>query len=147
MSAFLDMKPGQYVLCFFEPYFHPDEDISYACEGLMRRGAGWEFALDELFEVRQVTKVMPKTYLFMTIVAKRPSDQETRAYRDSIVQVADDVESLVVLRDKLLAIGVETDDAIEKEMYRRIAPFEDRLRAKALKKVHKALPHIFGRVS
>lgn len=146
MSTFLDMKPGQYVLCFDEPYFHPDENITKVCERLDTRGAGWDFAVKELFEIRQVIKVMPKTYTFTTIIAKRTPDCEVRrAYRDSIVQVADDVESLVALRDKLLAIGVETDDAIEKEMYRRISPFENRLRAKALKKVHKLLPHIFGR--
>lgn len=98
---------------------------------------------EEIFFVLQVQKVMPKTYV--AIGSTRLIAEGERLPRSHVIAACQSEAAALALRDKFFAIGVETGKKIEKEMYRRIEKFAAREEAKALRRVHACLPHIFGR--
>lgn len=136
MSALVDIKPGQWVLAFdqpFAPYFEP---MPQHLENFAKRGGGWESCRpSEIFHVHQADRVMPKTYT--------SAGNDSRLDRLTVIAVGPTKESMIALREKLYAIGVEADDAIEAEMYRRIEKFAAKKRAAAERKIHRLLPHHF----
>lgn len=158
MRSFLPIEPGQYVLAW-RPEFYVCEgegDMPEALARLQYRGAGWEsMPAYELFAIRQVLKVMPKTYHGVEHVVdaapmamRMPTIHKgRREFRDMIIAVAAAPEDLVKLRDELFAIGHEADDAIEKEAQRLVAPFAEEVYAAAAQKIRTAVPHHFGDAS
>jgi hypothetical protein len=112
-------------------------DLRKALERLDHGGSGWDclHRPQDQFDVLQVERVMPKTFLA----------GGRRHYRNLVVAAASSAGEMLALRDKLFAIGLAADRAIQEEMWRLIAPFAAKTRADALAKVHAALPHIFGR--
>lgn len=138
-SDLLHIEAGLWVL-MYEPHFMPDPDLARAVERLARGGSGWDCLGSgrEQFLIVQVDRVMPKT--FRSIDGKRHD-------RSLVVAAAGTQSELAALRDKLFAIGVEADEAIERETARVMAEFTRKTRADALAKVRRALPHIFGRVA
>lgn len=145
MIQFVDIKPGQWVLAFPQPYgLWDNTTMQEHMERFSKRGGGWDsHRVDEIFAVVQVQKVMRQTYL--TMGSGRLIREGERQYRVNIIAAGKTEAEMLRLRDKIYAIGDATDDRIEAEMYRRIENFADRERAKALKKIHATLPHIFGR--
>jgi hypothetical protein len=141
MSEFIDIKPGQWVLAFhqpFGPYVHsmPETLESYAFKHWMDN-----FDKDEIFFVLPVAKVMPNT--FIAVGSQRYIREGERIPRVQVIAACRSEAKARDLRDKLFAIGVETGEAIEKEMYRRIEKFAARKRAAAERKIHRLLPHHF----
>jgi hypothetical protein len=141
MSAFVDIKPGQWVLAFhqsFGPYYRSMQET---LEGLAFKHWMDSFRKEEIFFTIEVAKVMPSTFIAVGSVsyiregARIPRAQVIASHRSEADALA--------LRDKLFAIGAETGEAIEKEMYRRIEKFAARKRAAAERKIHRLLPHHF----
>jgi hypothetical protein len=145
MTQFVDIKPGQWVLVFPQPYGLWDETtMQEHMERFCRRGGGWDsHSVDEIFAVVQVRKVMPQTYL--AIGSNRLIGEGERQYRINIIAAGKTEAEMLRLRDKIYAIGEAADDRIEAEMYRRIQKFADREHTKALKKIYAMFPEIFGR--
>ena len=141
MTALIDMKPGQWVLAFqqpFGPYVREMPDLleSYAVKHWMD-----SFRKEEIFFIAQVDTVKPKTF-----TATEPVPFEgSRIPRCRVIAACRSKEAAIALRDKFFAIGEEAGDAIEKEMYRRIEKFADRKRAAAEKKIRRLLPQHFPR--
>lgn len=142
MTALVHIEPGQWVLAYVEEFYpgYTDGDMAGALEHLVKRGSGWDclFHGREQFLIVQVDRVMPKTF--------RSAD-DRRHRRNLVVAAAGTQSELAALRDKLFAIGVEADEAIERETTRVMADFTRKTRADALAKIHRALPHIFGRAA
>jgi len=141
-NALIPINPGQWVLAYVEHFYpgHFDRDMACALESLVKGGSGWDCIYDagDQFEVLQVERVMPKTYLTV---------EGERRLRDLVFATASPAGELLALRDKLFAIGFAADRAIQEETARRMASFTAKTRAAALAKVHAALPHIFGSVT
>ncbi|OWV87345.1 hypothetical protein ATY75_03275 [Rhizobium sp. N122] len=148
MTVFVDIKPGQWVLAFNEPYGPQMRDMPEHLEMFSNRGGGWESHLvDEIFHVYEVADVKPKpyhprTYTIGQSITRPRAYLRERQYRGNVVAVGTK-EKMIALRDRLFAIGEETDDRIEAEMYRRIEKFAARKRAAAERKIHRLLPHHF----
>jgi hypothetical protein len=144
MTVLVDIKPGQWVLAFPQPYGLWDETtMQDHLAKFSKRGGGWDSRASEIFAVIQVQKVMPQTYL--AIGDNRLIGEGERQHRVNVIATGKTEAEMLSLRDKIYAIGEEADDRIEAEMYRRIQKFAGREHAKALKKIHAALPQIFGR--
>lgn len=145
MTAIIDIKPGQWVLAFPQPYgLWDDTTMEEHLEKFSKRGGGWDSHLaDEIFAVVQIQKVMPQTYL--AIGKSRLIREGERQYRVNVIATAKTEAEMLRLRDKIYAIGDAADDRIEAEMYRRIQKFADREHTKALKKIYAMFPEIFGR--
>ncbi|MBZ3693231.1 hypothetical protein [Phyllobacterium calauticae] len=144
MTTLIDMKPGQYALAFQPQFFDDRKSLVENVEMLRYRGSGWEWAVNELFTIRVIGKVMPKTYGGIDISSKQAT---IRLYRDAVVAVSDSETELAALRDRLIAIGEQADTKIEEETARRMAPFIRKARSEAVSEIRKTLPHIFGRAS
>jgi hypothetical protein len=144
MSQFVDIKPGQWVLAFPQPYGLWDETtMQEHMERFSSRGGGWDsHRVDEIFAVIQIQKVMPQTYL--PIGRSRLIREGERQYRVNVIAAGKTEADMLRLRDKIYAIGKAADDRIEAERYRRVQKFADREHTKALKKIHATLPHIFS---
>jgi hypothetical protein len=139
VSAFVHIDSGQWVLTFFQPYGPYDREMPEHLELFARRGGGWDsHRATEIFYIHQVQRVAPKTYWAVS---------GERQERSHVIAAGKSLAAMIVLRDKLFAIGDDADDKIEAEMYRRIERFEAKVRATALRKVHRCLPHIFGRTA
>lgn len=143
MTEFVHIKPGQWVLAFHDGYgpYHrtmPELLESYAFRHWMDRTKK-----EEIFLVHQIRQVMPKTYV--AVGASRYLREGERLSRACVIASCKSKAAALALRNKLFAIGVETGEKIEKEMYRRIEKFAAREEAKAVRRVHRCLPHIFGR--
>ena len=145
MNTFVDIKPGQWALAFFQPFGPYFREMPEHLEGFARRGGGWDNCEPaEIFQIHQIVKVMPKTYISSGNKGRYVSDGD-RLDRLTVIAAGSSREKMIELRDKLYAIGVETSDAIETEMYRRIAKFAERKEAQAQKRIHRMFPEIFGR--
>jgi hypothetical protein len=148
MSAFVDIKPGQWVLAFNEPYGPCVRDMRGHLELFSHRGGGWEsHRASEIFHVYEVldtkpARYHPRTYTIGQSVTSPNAYLKERQWRGNII-AAGTKEKMIELRDRLFAIGEETDDVIEAEMYRRIEKFAERKRAAAERKIHRLLPHHF----
>lgn len=143
MTAFIDIKPDQLVLAFHQPYgpnVRPMPELLevYAFKHWMDTSNK-----EEIFFVLQVQKVMPKTFLDYGSV--RFVREGERIPRCQVIAARPSEAAALTLRDKFFAIGVETGEATEKEMYRRIEKFADRKRANVIDKIHRLLPQFFGR--
>lgn len=143
MTKCIEIKTGDWVLSFDQPYGLHDEKTmpeileSYAFQHWMdTRGK------EEIFFVLQVQKVMPKT--FTATGVHRYIEDGDRLPRSNVIAAVKSEASALALRDKLYAIGVETGDKIEVEMFRRVEKFAAREKAKALKKIHRCFPYFFG---
>lgn len=145
MTALVSIEAGQWVLSYrWEFWFGAlDGDMAGALDLLVESGSGWDCLRrpSDQFEVIQVGRVMPKTFI--------ASDGQ-RHRRALIVASASTEGEIVALRDKLFGIGFAADRAIHDEIVRRLSEsrmgdYEAKVRADALAKVHAALPHIFGR--
>lgn len=152
MSAFVDIKPGQWVLAFDEPYGPHVDEMPQHLERFSKRGGGWDsHRVTEIFHIFEVIDIKPERYhpkTYMTgeaVPPRRPYIRE-RQYRGNVI-AAGTKEQMLALRDRLFAVGNEVDDKIEAEMYRRIESFAARERAKAINKIHKLLPQHFGSAS
>lgn len=139
MTAFIDIKPGQWVLAFqytFGPHFREMPDLleSFAVKHWMDT-----FSKEEIFFVAQVDTVKPKTFTTTEPVPYEGS----RIPRCQVIAACRSKEAAIALRDKFFAIGEEAGEAIEKEMHRRIEKFADRKRAAGEKKIRRLLPQHF----
>lgn len=141
MTALVPIEAGQYVLTYIEHFYpgHKDGNMAGALEYLVYGGSGWDCIrkAEDQFEVLQVERVMPKTFM--------AQGSRSRRSRGLVFAAASTAGEVLALRDKLFAIGFAADRAIEEEKRRLIAAFAAKTRATALTKVHAALPHIFGR--
>ncbi|NTI22023.1 hypothetical protein G6M87_09125 [Rhizobium rhizogenes] len=152
MKAFIDIKPGQWVLAFDEHYGPHEREMPEHLEMFSKRGGGWDsHGVSEIFHVYEVIDAKPKpyhprTYTIGQSVAHPRAYLRDRQYRGNIIAVGTK-ETMIALRDRLFAIGEETDDAIEAEMYRRIEKFAERKHADAERKIRRLLPQHFGRQS
>ena len=144
MTAFVPIEAGQWVLAFHQPYGPYLRPMPEHLEMFAHRGGGWDnHRKEDIFFVLQVQKVMPKT--FVAIGAVRLIHEGERLPRSHVIAACQSEAAAIALRDKFFAIGVAASDKIEAEMYRRIEKFAAREEAKAVRKVHVCLPHIFGR--
>lgn len=143
MSTIVAIKSRQWVLAFHQPFGPYVREMPQHLEGFAHRGGGWgNCRPSEIFLIHQVDRVMPKTYT-STANTSRFVQDEDRLNRITVVAAGPSKESMIALRDKLYAIGIKTDDAIEAEMYRRIEKFAANKRAAAERKIHRLLPHHF----
>lgn len=148
MTAFIDIKPGQWVLTFDQPYGPYHSDMPEHLERFAQRGGGWDSChADEIFIVHLVDSVAPKTY---QAKADEPESKVRwrahpagRYYLSHVIAAGTTRDEMIAFRNRLFAIGVETDDAIEAEMYRRIEKFAERKRAAGEKKIRKLFPNFF----
>lgn len=148
MTQFLDIKTGQWVLAFDQPYFYPGSDITEWLERFTTWGGGWDGHLsDEIFVVHRPTKIMPKTYLAKSWQLGASETDLGRYPRENVIQAFDTQAQAIDLRDRFHAIGVRATKDIEKESARLIKAYAAKREAKALTEIHEALPHIFGRSS
>jgi len=150
MTQFIDIKPGQWVLAFSDPYAPHDREMPEHLEMFSRRGGGWDsHRVTEIFHVFEVIDIKPerhhpKTYTIGEAVPPRRSFVRDRQYRGNVI-AAGTKDKIIGLRDRLFAVGSEADDVIEAEMYRRIERFAARERGNAVKKIHRLLPQFFRR--
>lgn len=146
MSDFIDIQPGQWVLAFNEHYGPHDRTMEEHLEMFVHRGGGWDsHRANEILHIYHVLKVSPKTYeISEPVAANYPAYANARQHRSLAVAAGDNLDAMRMLRDKFFAIGEDASDRIEHEMHRRIQKFAEREEAKALKKIHRCLPHIFG---
>ncbi len=149
MTKFIDLKDGQWVLAFDQPFGPYSREMPQHLELFSRRGGGWEsFRAREIFLIHQVEKVTPKGYMAREDVAengkRRSSVMWGRYPKTHAVKAFDAKDDAIAFRDRLFAIGVATDDAIETEMYRRIEKYAAKKRAAAERKIRRLLPHFFG---
>lgn len=144
--TFIDIKPGQWVLAFHEPYGPHNKPMSEHLEMFVHRGGGWERDRpDEILHVYRVVKVGPKTYqIDGDVTVNSPAYAGFRQHRSLVIAASDRLHDMLELRCKFFEIGESTTKRIETEMHRRIQKFAEREEAKALKKIHQCLPHIFG---
>jgi tRNA(Phe) wybutosine-synthesizing methylase Tyw3 len=141
--TFVDITPGQWVLAFHQPYGpHDDRTLSELLESYAFLHWMDNRDKDEVFFVRQVQAVKPKT--FMVHVSCRYLSEGERLPRSLVIAGCKSKADALALRDRLFAIGVDTGEKIEAEMYRRVEKFSQREQAKALKKIHRLLPQHFG---
>lgn len=142
----VEIAPGEWVVAFGEGYFLPGDDIRDWLERFTTWGGGWDgHRATDIYRVLQVVKAMPKTYLALERRRRAPAGmEEVRASRFTVIASFRSEQEAVKFRDDFHAIGVKTTKRIEAEAARRVAAFAERETAKALKQVHKALPHIFG---
>jgi hypothetical protein len=141
MNSLVHIEAGQWVLAYTDGCgpFPGSGELRKAVELLVYEGSGWTFSRpSDLFDILQVKRVMPKTF---TVLDGHPG----RRFRDQVVAAASTEGEIVALRDKLFGIGVAADRAIEEETARVMADFARKIRADALAKIHRTLPHIFGR--
>ena len=143
MTNLVHIEPGHWVLAFHQPYGPCLRPMAELLEGYAFRHWMDTDRKEDIFFVLQVQKVMPKT--FVANGSTRFIDEGERLPRSHVIAACQSEAAAIALRDKLFAIGVETGEKIEKEMYRRIEKFAAREEAKAVRKVHRCLPHIFGR--
>ncbi|WHO73930.1 hypothetical protein [Rhizobium sp. BT03] len=144
MSVFIDIKPGQWVLAFAEPYGPYMRSMKEQLEMFRNRGGGWDsHSAAEIFHVYQVTVVNPKTYFVGESVTLPNAYVKERQPRTHVIATGASKEEMTNLRDRFFAIGEEASDKIEAEMYRRIEKFSARESAKAEVKIHRLLPHHF----
>ncbi|NDV88780.1 hypothetical protein GTW51_18965 [Aurantimonas aggregata] len=141
MNSLVHIEPGQWVLAYKEGYgpFPGSGELREALDRLVYEGSGWTCLNRpaDQFDVLHVARVMPKTFTVL--------DEPGRRFRDQVVAAASTEGEIVALRDKLFGIGVAADRAIEEETARVMAEFARKTRADGLAKIHRALPHIFGR--
>lgn len=143
MTNLVHIEPGHWVLAFHDgcgPYHRTMREL---LEGYAFRHWMDSTRKEEIFLVHQIQQVMPKTYV--AVGAGRYGREGERLARACVIAGCKSEAAAIALRDKLFAIGVETGEKIEKEMHRRIEKFAAREEAKAVRKVHRCLPHIFGR--
>ncbi|WP_373413695.1 hypothetical protein [Ensifer aridi] len=143
MTAPIDIRPGQWVLAFHQPYGPYDQTLPELLERYAFRHWMESDTKDQIFFVRQVQKVMPNT--FLAYGSCRLIREGERLPRANVIAACKTESDAEILRDRFFAIGVETGQKIEAEMYRRIEKFSDREQAKALKRIHRLLPQHFGR--
>lgn len=148
MSAVVDIKPGQWVLAFDEG-FYDGSDMASWLERFTTWGGGWDgFRAEEIYVIHEVTDVKPKTYFALQRSRRKPDQREVvRASRFFVIQAFTTERQAQAFRDKFHAIGVETTGRIKAEMYRRIENYAAREESKALKKIHRCMPHIFEKDS
>lgn len=145
MTALVEIELGQWVLAFQQPFGPYTRDMPKHLEGFAHRGGGWDSCRpSEIFVIHKVEKVMPKTYTSSGNDSRHVFDGD-RLDRILVIAAGASRESMLALRDKLFAIGVETDDAIEAEMHRRIEKFAARKQTAAEGKIHRLLPQHFWR--
>ncbi|MCV9997349.1 hypothetical protein OE766_03735 [Pararhizobium sp. YC-54] len=145
MTQFIDIKPGQLVLAFDQPYFYPGSDLAEWLEGFTTWGGGWDgHRFGEIFVVHRPTKIMPKTYLAKSWRRGAAETDLCRYPRENVVQAFDTEAQAIELRDKFHAIGVRATKDIEQEAARLIKTYANKREAQALKEIHAALPHVFA---
>ncbi|PWE55453.1 hypothetical protein DEM27_15475 [Metarhizobium album] len=143
MTPLVDIKPGQWVLAFNEPFGPYDCTLAEHLEKFASQGGGWDHvSCDELFHLYRVSWVMPKTYNADEMVTHWRAYLKKRLCR-SLVIAAGDRREMIDLRDRFYEIGVDTTRRINTEMHRVVAKFAQREEAKALQRIHSILPHVF----
>jgi hypothetical protein len=144
MTAFVDIKPGQWVLAFDKPYFYPGSDMAEWLSRFTTWGGGWDgHSAEEIFVVHQPEKVMPKTYLARDWRRKAADTELCRYPLENVIRAFSTEAAAIAFRDKFHAIGVAATKDIEAEATRLIKAYADKREAKALKEIHTCLPHIF----
>lgn len=128
------MHPGQWAVSFTDECFDYRNSLADNVEGLRYRNSGWDYRGVQVLVVREVGRVMPRTY----------ECGARRHHREMVVAAANSQTQAEAIRSKLQRIGDEADDEIERKVSALAAPIRQRVRAKALAKLHSALPHIFG---
>lgn len=144
MTSFVDMKTGQWVLAFYEPYGCYDRTLAEHLKSFKRRAGGWSTVpAGEIFHLHHVSRVMPKTYYAHQQITHDRAYLKKQLLRDFVISASDDKAELIALRDELYAIGVEADDAIDFAVERLARPVRRRIYGKSEKAIHALLPHIF----
>jgi hypothetical protein len=145
MTALVDIKPGQWVLAFYQPYgLYDDRPMTEHLEMFVRNAGGWDsHGTEEIFLIHEVEKGLPKTYIAAD--ESRRVRRGERLYRVNIIAACSFEAEATALRDRFHAIGLAADDQIDFVVDRLAKPVRKRVYAKALKEVHACLPHIFGR--
>lgn len=144
MTAFIDIKPGQWVLAFDQPYFFPGSDMAEWLSRFTTWGGGWlGHRASEIFIVHQPEKVMPKTYLAKDRRRKAEENDLCRYPRENVIQAYDTEAQAIAFRDRFHAIGVAMTNDIEAESARLVRVYAEKREAKALKEIHKMLPQHF----
>ncbi|MBY5397962.1 hypothetical protein HFN01_24420 [Rhizobium leguminosarum] len=144
MSSFIDIKPSQWVLAFDEPYGPYMRSMQEQLEMFRNRGGGWDsHSAAEIFHVYQVMDVKPKTYFIGESVTHPHAYLKARQPRTHVIAAGATKDEMIDLRDRFFSIGIETDDQIEAEMYRRIEKFAAKKRAAAVREIHRLLPRHF----
>ncbi|GAA2885525.1 hypothetical protein GGQ99_005063 [Aminobacter niigataensis] len=135
MTAYVTIEPGQWAVVFPDEFFNQQKSFSDNVFNLIYRGCGWNWASDQVLVLHHVSRVMPRTF---------EAGGRWRVYRETVVAAANTREQAEHLRSTLLAIGIDADNEIEREVAKLSKPIERRVRTAALKKLEAALPHIFG---
>lgn len=142
MTQIIDIKAGQWVLAFHQPYGPYDRTMAELLEGYAFKHWMDSHTKEETFFVLQIQKVMPNT--FIALGSNRYVRDGERLPRSHVIAACRSEADALALRDKFFAIGVDTGNTIEAEMYRRIEKFAARKRAAAERKIRRLLPHFFG---
>lgn len=149
MTTFVDIKAGQWVLAFDQPFGPYFREMPEHLETFASRGGGWDSMHQaEIFIVHQVLSLAPKTYQAAASDSRyrRDGHPAGRYYRSHVVAAFRTHDAAISLRDRFFAVGDAASDKIEAEMYRRIEKFAAKERAKAEAKIHRLLPHHFRSV-
>ena len=150
MTAFVDIKPGQWVLAFDQPYGPYDRKLPEHLEMFAYRGGDWDsHHASEIFIVHLVDAVAPKTYQAQADTPESMWRQRARPagryYRSHVIAAGATKDEMISLRDRFFAIGAEADDQIDFVVERLARPIRARVRKKAVKEVRACLPQHFGR--
>ncbi|NTJ63513.1 hypothetical protein G6M50_38225 [Agrobacterium rhizogenes] len=145
--TFIDIEPGQWVLAFQQPYGPYHLAMPDHLEMFAERGGGWDHHhASEIFVVHLVEAIAPKTY---QAAASDPSYRQLghpvgRHHRSHVIAAVASQTEAIALRDKFFGIGVDTSNATEEHMRRRIEKFAQKKSTSALRKIHRLLPEHFG---
>lgn len=145
-SGYVDIKEGQIALVFQQPFGPYDRSLQEHMERFTSCGGGWDtFRASELFEFHLICSVAPNTYKAHLVDADILKTSLPRRYpRSHVVAGTDTIQDATILRDQLYLIGELADNRVNREMYRLIAPFEEKEREYARQQIHGLFPHIFG---
>lgn len=151
MSKTRSIEVGDYALVLDEAYHDTREDMGSNIRWLASCGyshfSTWDRSRpEEIMHILRVTKVMPKTILAEGEIHhgfRKVEPFSGRLYRDSVIALADTVEELAILREKISSIGERADEEIRVRAEKFVQPIEERFRKKAFKELQKALPHLY----
>ncbi|MCK8779064.1 hypothetical protein M0654_03600 [Rhizobium sp. NTR19] len=143
--TFVDIKPGQWVLAFYEPFGPNSLTLAEHLERFTSRGGGWDcIPSNEIFHLYRVSRATPKTYHVDEMDTHLRAYVTKTQYRGNVI-AAGTKDEMTELRKRFYAIGKEADDQIDFAVDRLARPVRRRVYAKARKEIHKLLPQHFGR--
>lgn len=145
-ESLVGLNVGDWALCFSDSYFRPWESTRENLELFRFRGAGWEYARSDFFEIRLIEKVMPNTYYYRTHYTKKKewtSDRSRKGYRGNVIFSSSHLNDCLAKSLRLISIGEDAETAIEIEQERVMEKFSENVRKEAIAKIHNLFPDIF----